>query len=82
MGTSELDFENETSTFENDETAILPYAAADTAAIALSATITANSTLPVVQVLGIEFYQEVNGQMYSLKNGTYNALSVTIIDKP
>ena len=82
MGASELDFENEISTFENDETTISPYTAADTAAIALTATITANSTLPVVQVLGVEFYQEVNGQMYSLKNGTYNALSVTIIDKP
>ena len=82
MGTAELDFVNETSTFENDETAILPYTAANTAAIALTATVTANSTLPVVQVLGIEFYQEVNGQMYSLKNGTYNALSVTIVDKP
>jgi hypothetical protein len=82
MGASELDFVNETSTFENDETAILPYSAANTAAIALSATITANSALPVVQVLGIEFYQEVNGQMYALKNGAYNALSVVTIDTP
>ena len=82
MGASELDFVNETSTFENDETAILPYTAANTAAIALSATITANSTLPVVQVLGVEFYQEVNGEMYALKNGAYNALSVVTIDTP
>ncbi len=82
MGAAELDFVNETSTFENDETAILPYSAANTAAIALSATITANSTLPVVQVLGVEFYQEVNGQMYALKNGAYNALSVVTIDTP
>ena len=82
MGASELDFVNETSTFENDETAILPYSAADTAAISLSATITANSTLPMVQVLGVEFYQEVNGEMYALKNGVYNALSVVTIDTP
>jgi hypothetical protein len=27
-------------------------------------------------VLGISFYQEVNGKNYSLKNGAYNALSV------
>lgn len=82
MGASELDFENETSTFENDETAILPYSAPDTAAIALTASLTANSTLPVVQVLGVEFYQEVNGQMYELKNGAYNALSVVTVDTP
>ena len=82
MGASELDFINETSTFENDETAILPYTAADTAAIALSATVTANSLLPVVQVLGVEFYQEVNGNMYALKNGAFNALSVVTVDLP
>jgi hypothetical protein len=82
MGAAELDFVNETSIFENGETAILPYTAADTVPIALTSTITANSTLPVVQVLGIEFYQEVNGQMYALKNGAYNALSVVIVDTP
>ncbi|MDG1729437.1 MAG: hypothetical protein P8I04_06150 [Algibacter sp.] len=82
MGASELDFVNETSTFENDETAILPFSAADTAPIALTASLTGNSTLPVVQILGVEFYQEVNGQMYVLKNGAYNALSVVTIDTP
>jgi len=30
--------------------------------------------------LGIEFYQEVNGQMYPLKNGSYNALSIVKVD--
>jgi len=82
MGAAELDFANEASVFENDETAILPYTAADTAAIVLSASVTANSTVDVVQVLGIEFYQEVNGQMYELKNGAYNALAVVTVDTP
>ncbi|SFB90885.1 hypothetical protein SAMN04489722_101235 [Algibacter lectus] len=82
MGASELDFANETSTFENDETAVLPYSTADTAPIALTVSLTANSILPVVQILGIEFYQEVNGQMYVLKNGTHNALSIVTIDTP
>ena len=80
MGVAELDFENEVSTFESDETAILPYDGVDTAAIALTAGVTANSVLDVIQVLGVEFYQEVNGQMYALKNGAYNALAVVIID--
>ena len=80
MGAAELDFRSETSTFESDETAVLPYDSADTAAIDLTATITANSTLPVFQVLGIEFYQEVNGAMYPLKNGAYNALSVVDVN--
>ena len=81
MGAAELDFVNQTSTFENDETAILPYKKADTAAIDLSATVAENSTLPVVMVLGIEFYQEVNGEMYSLRNGAYNSLAVQIANK-
>lgn len=80
MGTSELDFANETSTFESDETAVLPYDAPPTVQINLTATVTANSVLPVIQVLGVEFYQEVNGQMYSLKNGSYNSLSVVTVD--
>lgn len=82
MGAAELDFENEVSVFENDETVISPYDSADTAPIALTASITANSLLPVIQVLGIEFYQEVNGQMYPLKNGAYNALSIVTVDMP
>ncbi|GAL00514.1 hypothetical protein JCM19314_2122 [Nonlabens ulvanivorans] len=80
MGAAELDFANETSIFESDETAILPYNGANTAAIALSVALTANSVLPVLQVVGIEFYQEVNGQMYPLKNGAFNALAVARID--
>ncbi|WP_281980331.1 hypothetical protein [Tenacibaculum mesophilum] len=80
MGAAELDFANESSSFENDETAILPLTSTDTAAIALTASLSANSTLPVVQVVGVKFYQEVNGQMYDLKNGSYNALAVAIVD--
>jgi len=80
MGAAEIDFAAETSVFESDETAVLPYDSADTAQIDLMAALTANSVLPVIQVLGIEFYQEVNGTMYPLKNGSYNALSVIDVD--
>lgn len=76
MGASELDFVEETSVFESAETAVLPYNKAATAAINLAVSLTANSTLPVMQVLGVEFYQEVNGEMYPLKNGAYNALAI------
>ena len=80
MGAAELDFVNEASIFESAETAILPYDSANTAAINLTVTLTAASVLPVIQVVGIEFYQEVNGQMYPLKNGAFNALSVAKVD--
>jgi hypothetical protein len=29
--------------------------------------------------LGVEFYQEVNGQMYALKNGAYNPLALVTV---
>ena len=79
-GATELDFANEASVFESDETAILPYDSADTAAISLAMALPANSLLPLLQVVGIEFYQEVNGQMYPLKNGAFNALSIATVD--
>lgn len=79
-GAAELDFANEVSNFESAETAILPYDAANTAAINLAVALPAGSALPILQVVGIEFYQEVNGQMYSLKNGAYNALSIANVD--
>jgi hypothetical protein len=80
LGAAEVDFLNETATFASDETAILPYDGVDTAAIDLTASVTANSVLPVIQVIGVAFYQEVNGQMYSLKNGSYNALAIAMVD--
>ncbi|WP_262707878.1 hypothetical protein [Pseudocnuella soli] len=36
----------------------------------------ANSTHPLMLVLGISFFQQVNGNSYSLKNGAYNALAI------
>lgn len=80
MGAAEEDFVNDTFVFETASSGILPYTAPDTAPIAMNVPLTANSVLPVIEVVGIEFYQEVNGQMYPLKNGAFNALSVALID--
>jgi hypothetical protein len=30
--------------------------------------------------LGVEFYQEINGQMYPLKNGAFNPLAIVKVD--
>jgi hypothetical protein len=73
---AEVDFENETFTVDSNDSAILPWDAATTTALTLSNSVTANSTKPLFLVLGIEFYQQVNTQMYSLKNGAYNALAL------
>ncbi len=80
-GLAELDFENNEFVSDSQETAIMPWDAQATALINLISTVTANSTLPLLQVLGVNFYQEVNGDMYPLKNGAYNALSVIGVDQ-
>ncbi len=77
---AEVDFENESFVVDNQATAILPWDANPTAVINLSNGVTANSTHPLFLMLGIEFYQEVNGQMYPLKNGAYNALTIADVD--
>jgi len=73
---AEIDFENETFVMDSNASAILPWDATATAVLTLTNTVTANSTKPLFLALGIEFYQEVNGQMYPLKNGAYNALAL------
>lgn len=73
---AEVDFENETFVVATSETAVLPWDTNATALINLSNAVTANSTHPLFLALGIEFYQEVNGQMYPLKNGAYNPLAL------
>lgn len=76
----EIDFENETYVVSDSSSAILPWDATTTTALNLSNTVTAASTKPLFLVLGVEFYQEVNAQMYPLKNGSYNALALVKVD--
>ena len=82
MAAAELDFVNESFVFDMDDSGILPYSAPDTAAINLAGVLTPNSILPVLEVVGVQFFQEVNGEMYPLKNGAYNPLAVVLIDMP
>lgn len=73
---AEVDFEAETYWMESSGTAILPLNAVPTAAISQSNGVTAASTKVLFLAVGIEFYQEVNTQMYPLKNGAFNPLSL------
>lgn len=73
---AEIDFENETFVMDSSSSAVLPWDTTATAVLNLTNNVTANSTDPLFLVLGIEFYQEVNGSQYPLKNGAYNALAL------
>lgn len=78
-GGAEIDFEAGTYVVASSETAILPWDVTPTIAISQVNAVTAASTKPLFLVLGIEFYQQVNGQMYPLKNGAFNPLSLVAV---
>lgn len=75
-----IDFENKQFETDTQQTGILPWDATATAVINLSNAVTANSSNPLLLVLGIEFIQQVNGDMYPLKNGAFNALCVVKVE--
>jgi hypothetical protein len=76
---TEIDFEAETFIEAHTETAILPWDVTPTAVINQTNMVTPNSTKPLFLALGIEFYQQINGQMYPLKNGAFNPLALVSV---
>lgn len=75
-----IDFESKQYVMETGTSGDLPWDATATAVMSLQHHVTANSTHPLFLVLGIEFYQSVNGTLYSLKNGAFNALAIVKVD--
>lgn len=73
---AEIDFEAESFVSSTSETDILPWDAVSSDVISQTNMVTPNSVKPLFLALGVEFYQEVNGQMYPMKNGSYNPLSL------
>lgn len=76
----EVDFENETFVADSKTTAVLPWNTVATAVINLNNAVTAASSHPLFLALGIEFFQDVNGTKYPLKNGAFNALALVKVD--
>lgn len=79
-GGSAVDFEGQVYTADTVENGVLPIDATATAAITLASNVGAASTVPLFLVLGIQFFQQINGQLYLLKNGAYNALSIVDVN--
>jgi len=73
---AEIDFENDSFVIDRADTLELPWDFTQTAVIDLPNNVTANSTHPLFLAFGIEFFQEVNGVKYPLKNGAYNSLAL------
>ncbi|TDE41621.1 hypothetical protein E0I26_16160 [Flavobacterium rhamnosiphilum] len=73
---AEINFEAETFVVTSSETAILLWDMTPTVVINHLNSVSPNSVSPLFLALGVEYYQEVNGRMYPLKNGSYNPLSL------
>lgn len=75
-----VDFANQYSETDSQFSNILPWDAQSTQTITLNCSVSGGSTAPLMLAVGVEFYQEVNGQQYPLKNGAYNAIAIVRID--
>jgi hypothetical protein len=75
-----IDFEGGVYSSDQQETAVLPWDVAPTAVINLACALPAGSTHPLFLVLGILFLQEVNGALYSLNNGAFNAMALVKVE--
>lgn len=79
-GAASIDFEAEQYEVALGESALIPWNGIPTADLSETLTLTTNSTHPLFMVVGIAFYQEVNGQSYPLRNGAFNPLSIVQVD--
>lgn len=77
---AEIDFTNETFVVDTSESAPLPWNMVASVALNQTNTLPANSTHPLFLVVGIEFFQEVNGVMYTLNNGAFNGFAIVKVN--
>jgi len=75
-----INFEAGTFDRMQTESALFPLTLAPTTPITLTNTVAPNSTFPLFLVVGIQFYQEVNGGSYPLMNGAYNPFRVVEVN--
>ena len=72
----DINFESSAYASETNETPVKPLDTVLTDPLQLSNNLNPDSTNPLFLVLGINFYQEVNGTFYEMKNGSHNALQI------
>lgn len=71
-GGAAIDFEGKAFVVDGNETNLLPWDSTPTVVINHVNQVTPASVNPLFLLLGIEFYQEVNGEMYALMDGGFN----------
>jgi hypothetical protein len=78
---AEVDFTTGAYTTDANESPMLALDNAAAATLTLANSLTPNSTKHLFLLLGVQFYQEVNGVNYPLKNGAFNALNLVKVSK-
>lgn len=76
---SEVNFTDALSGTVEFETGFLPLTDADTLPVNILHALPANSTHPLFLLLGLQFFQEVNGIQYPLRNGAFNTLNIVSV---
>jgi hypothetical protein len=80
LAAAEVDFGSETNIAIKTPSAFLPIDNIATTSLTLAANVTASTTLPIMQVVGIHFFQEVNGVKYALNNGSFDGVKIVTVD--
>ncbi len=79
MAGADINYEANTFEIVSAQSADIELSSAKIAGSDLTGVLQANSTNPLFLILGVEFYQQVNGVNYALKGGKANALSLVRI---
>jgi len=75
-----VDFQAETHVSDVNGGQDMPITGGIVQPLGMNLSFTQNSAAPVFVALGIQFSQQVNNNLYSLKNGAYNALQVVAVN--
>ena len=79
-GAASIDFEHKTYVVDTAQSADIALIPQQHPIVSMLFDLDPGTTHPLFVVLGIEFFQEVNGAKYPLKNGAFNALAIVYVD--
>ena len=81
-GGAAVDFDARTFVAASEESAFLPWDINMSPVLNHVHSFPANSIDPLFVMMGISFYQEVNGEMYALNDGSFNCRALVEVEAP
>jgi hypothetical protein len=80
VGVAAVDFQAVKSESDTALSSYLPFDYTTTTALNLQCNVTANSAVPILVAVGIQFSQMTNGTQQNMNDGTFNALTIVTVD--